>query len=78
VAKEAAAPEPAASPRRPTRAESLVLRAMSERVAMRKVDIAIRAGIGRGSCNRIVERLAADGRVRETLPQRYVLVPGRA
>ena len=45
----------------PTRNGMRVVEAMRGRPPMRKVDIAVLAGIGRGAANRTVERLVADG-----------------
>ena len=63
-----AEPEPDPSPpgdpggkAAPTRNGMRVVEAMRGRPPMRKVDIAVLAGIGRGAANRTVERLVADG-----------------
>jgi hypothetical protein len=69
--------EPVAEPsaRRPlTPTERRVLGAMNPKVSMRKHEIAIMVGIGRGSCNRIIDRLVSEGICRETMPLRYVIV----
>jgi hypothetical protein len=65
VSAEAAVPgEPAADAggrQEPTRNGRIILDAMRGRPPMRKTDIAVLAGIGRGAANRSVDRLVQDG-----------------